>query len=991
MEKNSASRLNITFDNVLVKRSPLLKKNGGHQVNILQFFNENEIFKEAIYLASRDFYFEVVRHLENNLKPTQKLLNSLYKYYIRMQTRCTPFGLFSTISTGNHSRESVGIQRNVRLDTVCISQIINYMNSLDVLKKRVLFHKNNSVYNSLGVIKYINYSNPNNNYKKFSLLSVKSNSVIQEIISQCSNEGRSINYLVDFLVNLGYEKDEAIDFIHNLIQEGFIISEFQIKLTSKEEQLNYIIEFLKSKFLDRDLPEIISKLSEIREIILRIENTNNQGHINYIELYEDVRKCLIELTFIDVPKNFIQIDTYIPENILDWGQLKSIQNVIFFLTTVGHNVSGNLYNFKNKFFEKYGNRTISLSTVMDPDIGLESKYQPLRPSLSNMLNRKVNTTLTLSDKDTFWLKKIVNALATRSDIEISDTDLRRFPDRAINLPASFSLIFSHKIENGSSKYLLKGFNGKSAANVVGRFVHCDSSIEKLIERICDHEEDYHSGKKVAEVVHFPGMDRLGNVMLRQHSRQLELPYVAVGNSDISNLKFDDLFLRFRNDEIELLSAQHKKALIPYHSCAHNYNFDSLPVYKLLCDLNNQGNTFNFDFGSNTQFFKYLPRVTYKDIILSPRCWKIDLGEIADDKLIDVLKSENVPNKFIISEGDNELFIDLENDSLFALLKEFHSKSKSITIKEYFFDGDESDINEYVATGYSKNLKDPKPVSNKKKKNIQKNHIPGGDWLYLKIYLNSDLANMVLKKHIYPTLSRIAKIVDVKKCFFIRYSDPNFHLRLRILSNDNNLVQSEFSKMFSYLINKEIISTLSIDTYERELERYGYENMEETESLFHLHSNFIIKILSTPHEEQELYLICITFIQDLLDLFNFTLTEKLQFSNMFRDSFQRELEFHKTGKIFLDRLYKEYIRPNIIDIGKVLSNKTISYLSGIRKGTRISFIEQNLKKDNLSKQEYCSSIIHMFVNRIFETNNRTHEFIIYYLYSKFIKDYKYLVR
>jgi hypothetical protein len=284
------------------------------------------------------------------------------------------------------------------------------MNSLDVLKKRVLFHKNNSVYNSLGVIKYINYSNPNNNYKKFSLLSVKSNSVIQEIISQCSNEGRSINYLVDFLVNLGYEKDEAIDFIHNLIQEGFIISEFQIKLTSKEEQLNYIIEFLKSKFLDRDLPEIISKLSEIREIILRIENTNNQGHINYIELYEDVRKCLIELTFIDVPKNFIQIDTYIPENILDWDQLKSIQNVIFFLTTVGHNVSGNLYNFKNKFFEKYGNRTISLSTVMDPDIGLESKYQPLRPSLSNMLNRKVNTTLTLSDKDTFWLKKIVNAL-----------------------------------------------------------------------------------------------------------------------------------------------------------------------------------------------------------------------------------------------------------------------------------------------------------------------------------------------------------------------------------------------------------------------------------------------------------------------------------------------------------------------------------------------------------------------------------------------------
>ncbi|MDV7697833.1 lantibiotic dehydratase family protein [Chryseobacterium soli] len=83
------------------------------------------VFLEAIYLASPYLYEEVIQWLlgkDMPLKQFQKLKNTILKYYSRMSTRCTPFGLFAGVGLGKFSLETSNIFTN---------KIFNYQLSTD--------------------------------------------------------------------------------------------------------------------------------------------------------------------------------------------------------------------------------------------------------------------------------------------------------------------------------------------------------------------------------------------------------------------------------------------------------------------------------------------------------------------------------------------------------------------------------------------------------------------------------------------------------------------------------------------------------------------------------------------------------------------------------------------------------------------------------------------------------------------------------------------
>ncbi|WP_374726278.1 lantibiotic dehydratase [Chryseobacterium rhizosphaerae] len=62
------------------------------------------IFQEAIYWVLPDLYDEINKWLrsEKQFSPenNQKLKHTILKYYSRMSTRCTPFGLFAGLRLG---------------------------------------------------------------------------------------------------------------------------------------------------------------------------------------------------------------------------------------------------------------------------------------------------------------------------------------------------------------------------------------------------------------------------------------------------------------------------------------------------------------------------------------------------------------------------------------------------------------------------------------------------------------------------------------------------------------------------------------------------------------------------------------------------------------------------------------------------------------------------------------------------------------------------
>jgi thiopeptide-type bacteriocin biosynthesis protein len=88
---------------------------------------------------------------------------------------------------------------------------------------------------------------------------------------------------------------------------------------------------------------------------------------------------------------------------------------------------------------------------------------------------------------------------------------------------------------------------------------------------------------------------------------------------------------------------------------------------------------------------------------------------------------------------------------------------------------------------------------------------------------------------------------VQDWFFIRYEDPDPHLRLRFKGDPQRLVTELLPRLCRWggeLVTQGICSRLCFDTYDRELERYGgSDGMVVAEELFGADSRAVVQMLS----------------------------------------------------------------------------------------------------------------------------------------------------
>ena len=73
------------------------------------FFNspESEQFCESLKVTSPSLYKTLEDFLNNKgIRNEEYFLNSIFKYFIRATTRCTPFGLFAGISFGTFTKSN---------------------------------------------------------------------------------------------------------------------------------------------------------------------------------------------------------------------------------------------------------------------------------------------------------------------------------------------------------------------------------------------------------------------------------------------------------------------------------------------------------------------------------------------------------------------------------------------------------------------------------------------------------------------------------------------------------------------------------------------------------------------------------------------------------------------------------------------------------------------------------------------------------------------
>lgn len=1032
---------NYNYHSDFIFRTPQLPLNlKGLSKNELLAFTQQAFFKEAIYIASPVLYSELLKWHNQELKEEkeeEKLITSLYKYYARMQSRCTPYGLFAACASGSWSEEnkielSEKEKRHTRLDMNYLCALAQQLNSHPVLLPRLKFFPNNSTYIVGETMRYVEYSYVNNR-RMHQITSVQFSDYLERILKLAEN-GARIDDLAGSLISDEITKEEAEDFIKELIQSQLLVSELEPAVTGDEFSYQLISSLKEiNKEHHPEIEKIIQLLESAQEKINQLDHQLG----NDAELYRSIFEQLKELQTPIEENQLFQTDLFrnAKTATLNKSIQKELSGAITFLNKFSSEVEqSNLKKFKENFYNQYENAELPLLHVLDTETGigytgkdssgvnklLDDLYIPGKPAS--------NYDVKWNKKQEFLQSRLLEALKKQQySVEFTDEDVKDsiantnfFPD---SLPVMFRVIDHEKI-------YFQSCGGSSAANLLGRFAHGDEHIHNIIKNITAHEQEINKNKILAEIVHLPE-SRIGNILLRPVLRDYEIPYLGKSALPLDQqIQLQDLMVSVQNDKIILRSKRLNKEIIPRLSTAHNYSFNALPVYQFLCDLQSQyfeKSGVGFSWGNLTANYKFLPRATYKNVVLERAKWQLtkeDIEPLLNEKnagvsiINDWRIQLNMPEQVVLADGDNELLINLNDKQSINMFMSSIKKRDRFTLEEFLFNEQDLLIKDNAGNGYVNEciallLKDKQTAqtqaqgviadSRKNKDNsegsVQRNFSIGSEWLYYKFYAGIKTADKLLAEVVRPLTQELVDKNVIDKFFFIRYSDPDNHIRLRFHFSDLSKIGSAIQrvhKVFQPYLEQGMISKIQTDTYNRELERYGVNSIELAESLFYIDSVVTLNLLDLiDGEEGEIirWQFAIRSMDDLLTNLNFTPAEKLQLMDTIKTGFFREHGESKQLKLQLDAKFRTE-RKLVEDILNREIDETREIQPVIEllkwKNEQVQPIAEQLlalKKNNqlqINLNDLTASYIHMLLNRLFMARQRTYEMVVYDLLYRYYK-------
>jgi len=273
------------------------------------------------------------------------------------------------------------------------------------------------------------------------------------------------------------------------------------------------------------------------------------------------------------------------------------------------------------------------------------------------------------------------------------------------------------------------------------------------------------------------------------------------------------------------------------------------------------------------------------------------------------------------------------------------------------------------------------------KTIKRSFILGEEWLYYKVYCGVRIADLILEEVIAPLSEELLEKKLIHEWFFIRYNDPDPHLRLRFKLSDVKKIGgviNVFNKYVSIYFQANLIWKVQTDTYVRELERYGLSTMTLSEQLFFHDSLLIINALAEIKDEEMYFLFILKCIDSFLTDFQLSKSEKLLFSKQNALAYQTEFNLEKSTIKSLAKKYR-FIRINLnkvmtgVDVNKkfISIEKSMTKRNQSLRSLSVKILAYNKKGVlEVDLHELLRSYLHMLINRSFRDKQRFYEMIAY---------------
>jgi len=997
---------------------------------------ENSVLKEALAIASDDLLKAASNSdLVAKRKSSNQIRSSLVKYFIRLSTRPTPFGLFSGISIGKFgSVSNITISdsrrhiKRARLDMEWIYGIIKKMEADNNIRRHLGVRFNDFTFANGSRIEkpnktFLQIEESSNDVPELST-SIRYTGQVKAIETKCS-DFHSFSVLLDNIISQNHtvpvEKIET--FLSQLLENEYLLSKLRPPLINTD-MLVYILHVLDTI---KDVEEVSLYVQNLKEIQKNIVDYNATPIGERMDIYSETIRLQKELHEC---KNYLQVDmkTHIESNVLDLNSKAELEQFVSAMLRIApiEKTSDEMTRYMELFLERYGHSAeVPLLELLDVDKGLgtpmhfqSDKINHIVPKrqehikeqrISNLLERKLLLALREGKK---------SIAITESDIDhICKDEVFDSVNHPMNCSQSFELyLLPHLGYDYSFTFLSmsEGF-GKT----FGRFSDLLTADEyHLLKEGFDENKNLYDEYIVVEIAELPASGRVSNVSINNSEYDYQIALTTTPCKGKQILSIRDVYIGIdpmRNQFYIKSKSLDKKLIVTMTSMLNPmHSSNSLRFLTEISTVRKKRISDGIYSIIGTPY-EYSPRITYGKIIIKPETWVIskDILGVTQDinkKLSNDAIKESfehfrqkwaLPRYVFLNEGDNRLLLDLDNldhrNEVYNVLRKDLMMPATLTELTCDFgehvaanaDG-EKFITEIVvpfllagnrtksttkATERSsdKVLKTLSNVS-ANRMNINREQLmllPGNnEWLYYKLYGCSKRQDELIAET-YHTLEKLVSGGLAQKYFYIRYSDPEPHLRLRIQPTENGMPSLfvALGEWISGLYVDGIISKAVNDSYIRESERYGGPRLiQYAEDYFYHDSKLSMTLLFRQRFKQQNLImdyIGISFIVSALEAFGLILDEQEIFLESLTDKKNYRKEFQKDRLMIMRAVDSS---DDWFDIRSSISNPEVYKLINSNAQELKKYAKSIFESDQRGEltnpiQSIVASIIHMFCNRI----------------------------
>jgi len=975
------------FDRLFV-RSPFYSPENYAPERIKQVLMQRE-FQNAIWLASPDFYRLLSRQHFNWDLLGKSERTSVLKYFNRMSFRATPFGAFSAFSlvpwdSSDRLRLVEGRKAILHLLPAREWQVEEEL-TWKAGPTDYHLQPNPTIMGLGNRFSFIRSTISASGKMDFALNSIPAEELNKKLLAFASPRPVLRSYAVAKAADLtGCTAEEASSYIDFLVNEQVFYSEFegcliespQLAANRQGSRTAMHLPFTDELRLEQVNAELAGQGG--------MESYN--GNLFYSALERPVQEGGVG-------------DEWQQEMIKVIGLLRKI--VIPYPTPA-------LKNFVSAFKNKFDEQQIPLLTALDPETGIG--YDNLHGSADQdgLLKSVFFPSKPPGDKQIEWTA--VHRMFFRlwrdgvhsscSPLVISEQDLREISDvkGGLPLPPSLAFLFSRTAE----KMVLDNNGGASATSILGRFSAFNGEVADLCSGIAAAE-----GRANPEVI-FAELHQLSDTHVDNINRRSPIyDYIIPVNTYAAEtgqktIRLDDLVLSVQGEALVLSSVSLRKRVIPRLPTAFNYHHNQLAIFRMLGDLQYQGLHANLTFDLEKLFpgLGFYPRVEYGKTIITLAKWRLQEKEIerltSGHRSVSALhlwrQQRGVPAQITMGISDQQLVFDLGADQQALFFLDCLKELKTTLIREYpepgkaVMAGKPKLAAQFIAVMARKTMVYQGTIfdQGRKRSTLQRSFPPGSEWLYIKIYGTPETSNHLLLSVIRPFVARNQRLINT--WFFIRYRDPEPHIRLRINTNatDIGVLITGLKTTLTRKTDAVHIREFRLETYEREIERYSEELMVAAENCFYAGSELAMDWLQRRGASSEAFNLAVfSLVFQMAQLFipgEYALADFFEWrSGHFLKEFGSESKF----LLSLDRKYRSLAKS----LAAVLTEdspeqSTAQYRAGRFMETVAYSSDGSASWGPEKRWVLIADLIHMQVNRLFSHDQRQHEAFIIYCLGKY---------